>query len=120
MAASDALHAGGEAAAGPCVGAATVPPAMTSAAASLSAVWVISATPCGSVWRKYTSGRGRLLLTSRALFCSSRYPDSPCPTHLRIAAIRAAVCLSPGLIIEAGHELGQCLRWLISTARPSS
>src|SRR6266702_954583 len=77
MAASDALHAAAAASAGPMVSAVTAPPAMTSAAASLSAVWVISATPCGSVWRQYTPGRAGLLLASKALFCSGRYPDSP-------------------------------------------
>src|SRR6266566_5817799 len=77
MAASDALQAAGAASAGPMVSAVTAPPAMTSAAASLSAAWIITATPCGSVWRKYTPDRGRLLLTSKASFCSGRYPDSP-------------------------------------------
>src|SRR5436309_7930903 len=49
MAESDALHVAGAAPAGATVSAVTAPPAMTSAAASLSAVWVINVTPRGSV-----------------------------------------------------------------------
>src|SRR5690349_19818858 len=49
MAESDALHVAGAASAGATVSAVTAPPAMTSAAASLSAVWVINVTPRGSV-----------------------------------------------------------------------
>jgi hypothetical protein len=99
MAASDALHATGAASAGPMVSAVTAPPAMTSAPASLSAVWVISAPSCGSVGRKYTPGRGELLLTSKSSFCSSSYPDylPDSPAH------------------RSSRALGPPARWLCCT-----